>query len=270
MAFICIYILTKVTTGSLSALALAFAGIPCLLLVVVSFVMFSGEKYSCVAPSMKNVRISLTRSILGLGGQFFVIMISMLFIFQFINIILSRVEGPEAVAQYNIAYKYFNVLNMTFIIILSPFWSAFTDAYVKKDYDWMKSVLRKLEYIWLLCIPVLILMVSCSDILYQWWIGDSISIPFSLSVYMAVYVLFQTGGNVYMYLINGTGKVRLQLIIYLLFAIIAIPLMTFCCTQYGVNGIIIVPVIVFSLQASIGRIQILRIINGTAKGIWMR
>lgn len=270
MAFICIYILTKVTTGSLSALALAFAGIPCLLLVVVSFVMFSGEKYSCVAPSMKNVRFSLTKNILGLGGQFFVIMISMLFIFQFINIILSRMEGPEAVAQYNIAYKYFNVLNMTFIIILSPFWSAFTDAYVKKDYDWMKSVLRKLEYIWLLCIPVLILMVSCSDILYQWWIGDSISIPFFLSVCMAVYVLFQTGGNVYMYLINGTGKVRLQLIIYLLFAIIAIPLMTFCCTQYGVNGIIIVPVIVFSLQASIGRIQILRIINGKAKGIWMR
>lgn len=59
-------------------------------------------------------------------------MISMLFIFQFINIILSRVEGPEAVTQYNIAYKYFNVLNMVFVIVLTPFGSAFTDAYVKK------------------------------------------------------------------------------------------------------------------------------------------
>lgn len=270
LAFISIYILTKVTVGDLTTLAVAFTGIPCLLLMIVSFIMFHGNKYKSVAPAVRCICFSLTKDILGLGGQFFVIMLSMLFVFQFINIILSRVEGPEVVAQYNIAYKYFNILNMTFIIILSPFWSAFTDAYVKKDYDWMKSVLRKLEYMWLLCIPVLVLMVLCSDILYRWWIGDSISIPFSLSVCMAVYVLCQTGGNMYMYLINGTGKVRLQLIVYLLFAIIAIPLMTVCCRQYGVKGIIIVPVIVFSLQAIIGRMQILKIINGTAKGVWMK
>ena len=93
------------------------------------------RKYRSIAPSIHCVRISLTKNILGLGGQFFVIMISMLFIFQFINIILSRVEGPDAVTQYNIAYKYFNVLNRVATIILTPFWSAFTDAYVKKDYE---------------------------------------------------------------------------------------------------------------------------------------
>ena len=61
-------------------------------------------------------------------------MLSILFIFQFTNIIITRIEGPDVVTQYNIAYKYFNVLNMFALIILSPFWSAFTDAYVKKDF----------------------------------------------------------------------------------------------------------------------------------------
>ena len=163
LAFVCIYILTKNTTGSLSALALAFSGIPCLLLLVVSILMFYGKRYKIVAPSLHYIRFSLTKKILGLGGQFFVIMISMLFIFQFINIILSRVEGPEAVTQYNIAYKYFNVLNMVFVIVLTPFWSAFTDAYVKKDYNWMSGIVKKLEFLWLLCIPILILMVLCSN-----------------------------------------------------------------------------------------------------------
>lgn len=55
-------------------------------------------------------------------------MVSMLFVFQFVNIILSRLQGPEAVTQYNITYKYFNVLNMIVNIVLNPFWSAFTDA----------------------------------------------------------------------------------------------------------------------------------------------
>lgn len=70
---------------------------------------------------MRSFRISLIKNILGLGGQFFIIMLSMLFIFQFINIILSRIEGPEIVTQYNIAYKYFNILNMGVTIILTPF-----------------------------------------------------------------------------------------------------------------------------------------------------
>jgi hypothetical protein len=39
------------------------------------------------------------RSVVGLGGQFFVVMFSMLFIFQLTNIILSRVQGPEAVTK---------------------------------------------------------------------------------------------------------------------------------------------------------------------------
>lgn len=77
--------------------------------------------------------------------------------------------------------------------------------------------MKKLEWVWFLCIPVLFLMLLCSDILYQWWIGDSVSVPFSLSVTMAVYVLFQTGGGIYMTLINGMSKVRLQLIIYFMF-----------------------------------------------------
>lgn len=270
LAFLCIYILTKTTSGNLIALAVAFSGIPCFLLVLVSLIVFHSKTYREVAPSIKNIRFSLTKKILGLGGQFFIIMISMLFIFQLINIILSRMEGPEAVTQYNIAYKYFNVLNMCFVIILTPFWSAFTDAYVKKDYDWMRSIIRKLERLWILCIPVLILMVICSRHIYQWWIGDSVSIPFSLSVSMALYVLVQTGGGVYMYPINGTGKIRLQLIIYLLSATIAVPVMPLFCRQYGMNGILIVPIVVLGIQTLVERKQILKIVNGTAKGIWLK
>ena len=76
---------------------------------------------------------------------------------------------------------------------------------------------------------------------------------------MALYVLFQTMGNVYMYLINGTSRVRLQLIVYLLIAIIAVPLMTLFCRLYGVEGILIV-----------GKIQITKILKNTAKGIWLK
>ena len=270
LAFFCIYILTKTTNGSLTYLAFAFTGIPCVLLIVISVIVFSISMYKKVAPSFRFIRISLIREILGLGGQFFIIMISMLFIFQFVNIILSRIEGPEVVTQYNIAYKYFNVLYMVAIIILSPFWSAFTEAYVKKDFLWMKAMVHKLELMWLLCIPVLIIMLFLSDKLYKWWINDSVQIPFTLSVCVALYVLFQICGGIYMYMINGTSKVRMQLCVYVIFALMSIPLMNILCEEYGVEGILIIPTIVFAIQALIGKIQIQMIVNSKDKGIWSK
>ena len=229
LAFIAIYILTKTTMGSLVALAFVFSGIPCFLLILLSVVLFYTKKYKDIAPSIKSIRFSLTKNILGLGGQFFVITISALFIFQFINILISRIKGPEAVTQYNIAYKYFNVIGMVVVVVLTPFWSAFTNAYVQKDFVWMRNIVIKLERMWLLTIPVLIIMVSCADFLYKWWVGEKVQISLSLSISMAVYVWFQIGGNVYMYLINGTSKVRLQLMVYLIFAVVSIPVINICC-----------------------------------------
>lgn len=195
LAFIAIYILTKTTMGSLVALAFVFSGIPCFLLILLSVVLFYTKKYKDIAPSIKSIRFSLTKNILGLGGQFFVITISALFIFQFINILISRIKGPEAVTQYNIAYKYFNVIGMVVVVVLTPFWSAFTNAYVQKDFVWMRNIVIKLERMWLLTIPVLIIMVSCADFLYKWWVGEKVQISLSLSISMAVYVWFQIGGN---------------------------------------------------------------------------
>lgn len=270
LAFICIYISTKIIPGSLDILAFAFSGIPCFLLTIVSIIMFKCGKYREVSPNLRFIRFCLTKRILGLGWQFFAIMFSMLFIFQFINIIISRILGPGAVTQYNIAYKYFNILNMIATIVLTPFWSAFTDAYVKKDFEWMRNMVKKLERMWLLCIPVLVVMILCSAPLYKYLVGGSISIPFSLSISMAFFMLFQTIGNVYMYLINGTSKVRLQLILYLSIAVIAIPIMQLTCQLYGVEGVLLVPTITFGLQALVGKIQISKIIKNTAKGIWLK
>jgi len=269
-ALICIYILTKTTVGSLTSLAIAFAGIPCLLLILVSVAVFRWSDYREIAPSFRSVRFTLSKSIIGLGGQFFVIMMSMLFIYQSINIILSRIEGPYAVTQYNIAYKYFSVLYMVAVIVLTPFWSATTDAYVRKDYDWMRRMVGKLERLWLLSMPILMVMFLCSGIAYEWWIGDSVKIPVSLSVSMAVFTWAQLGGNVYMYLINGTSKVRMQMIIYSTFAVVAIPLMIYGCRYYGIGGVLLVPTFTCFIQAIFGKIQFTKIINGTAKGIWMK
>ena len=193
----------------------------------------------------------------------------MLFIYQCLSFIILRVLGAEAVTQYNVANRIFTIVYMACSIIIVPFWSAFTDAYVKQDYVWMRAMVSKLEKVWLFgCIPLLALLLVFSDFIYDVWIGDSVVVPFPLSVSMALYVMFQTVANIYMYLINGTSKVRVQLIVYVSFALISIPMIVFSCQSFGIAGAVIVPALAYVIQAIVGKVQITKIVNGRATGIW--
>ena len=194
----------------------------------------------------------------------------MIFIFQIINIIISREIGPDAVTESNIAYKYFALLYTIFIIILTPFWSAFTDAYNRNDYSWMTRTMKALEYMWIGFAIIGVLMLIFARYVYIVWVGTNVDISPKLSLFVYIYVMILNLGNLYMYLINGIGTVRIQLIIYLSFAIVSWPLMTLACRLWGVEGIVIVPTIVLVFQTVFGKIQLRKLLNKSAKGLWLK
>ncbi len=268
IAIILIFALTRsAAPGSLVTLSLIYSGAPVAMLLLATAVMFA-TSYRAYAPSISAIRPRLIKSILGIGGQFFIITTSMLFIFQLMNVIISRNIGPDAVTEYNIAYKYLNSVYMIAVLILNPFWSAFTDAYTRGNLEWMRRMLRRLEMLWLVAIPLVGILLLAAPWFYSIWIGRSVTVSPSISVSVAVYTLLLMLANIYMYLINGTGKVRIQLIIYLTFAIISYPIMNFSCARWGIPGLLIVPATVYLCQALLGRIQLHRLINNTATGLW--
>ena len=270
MSLIAILILTYTTEGSLELLAIAFSGIPCLLTIIVSIMMFSRGRYKRYAPSFKLIDFSLTRSIVGMGGQFFLIMMCTLLIFQFTNIIISRELGSESVTLYNVTYKLFSVVEMVAMIVLAPIWSAYTDAYTRKDFAWMKRSAAKLERLGLLSFPALVVLTIISPFIFDLWLGDEVETSIYVSAAFAFYIFCKIMGAVYMHQINGTGKVRIQLITYLIIAIFAIPIMIYSCRRWGIIGIVIVPSLAFFIQFIISRIQLNKIINQKANGLWNR
>lgn len=268
LSLIAIIILTYTTKGSLEYLAIAFSGIPCLFTIIMSIIVFSTEKYKKYAPSFKQIDLSLTKDIIGMGGQFFLIMMCMLLIFQFTNIIISRELGPESVTLYNVTYKIFSIVEMVAMIMLTPIWSAYTDAYTRKDFDWMKRSAAKLEKMGLISFPTLVLLTIISPFLFNIWLGKKVESSIYVSMAVAFYTFCKIMGNIYMYQLNGTGKVRIQLITYAVIAIFAIPAMIYSSRQWGIVGIVIVPTFAFIMQFIICRIQLNKIIHQTATGIW--
>lgn len=263
-----IYVMTLTTKGTLLGLAFANSGVPLLFIVLASFIVFSQNRYRKYIPRFRNINFALSKNIIGLGVQFFLINIASLFIFQMINVVISRELGPDMVSQYGVAYRYFFVVNQFFMVIVIPYWPAFTDAYAKGDYIWMKNLSKKLEKVFLLFIPILVVLLILAPVAYHYWIGDKLTVPFEVSLMTFFYVLSRMSGDMYNYLLNGIGKVRLQTILYALFAVIAIPAMTFFGKQFGLIGILAIPTFTMLTQALVGRIQIRKLLEKKASGIW--
>lgn len=268
-ALIAIYVISiNNSEGEIVYLALGLTGTPCLITLVVSIIVYYRTRYREVAPSLKYVNIGLSKNILGLGWNFFVIMLTNIIIFQSLNLLISNLIGSEAVTQYNVTYKYFNVMSMLFVIILSPYWTAFTDAYTSKDVNWMKTSTAKLEKLWLTCLPIIILMIICANWILRLWLQKDLEIPFSIIFSTALFALMQTFGWLYMYLISGIGKVRIQMVIYGSFTLISIPSMIFLGRYGGLEYMLLFLSIIYLIQGIIGKIQLTKLINNTANGIW--
>lgn len=258
--------------GSKSLLLIAIANTFAPLLVyVLSFPITFGKCYKHLRPSYRLIDRSMIFSLFNMGMMFFLLQISAVVLFMTTNILISRYYSPEMVTPYQIAYRYFSVIQMLFFIICVPYWSATTDAYNKRDFEWIKSSGRTLNRIIVGILAVALLMIIVSQPVYHLWVGRETVIPSDLTIWVAIYVIILTLSMRYSYILNGFGTLRLQLITTVTAAICYIPLAMFFCAQgSNVRSLLVVMCAVNLPGLVINAIQYYKIVNGTAKGIWKK
>ena len=222
-----------------------------------------------IAPSLKYVELKSVSGILSLGMKFFVIQMITIVLFQANSIIIARVVNPEAVVEYNLAFKYVSLLTMIFTIIITPVWSATTDAYIRKDFTWIKNTISFSQKVCFVSILIGIVMLFISKFIYGIWLGkDAIDISYSTTGLILLYISFEMLYKVYGTIINGTGKVFAQMILTGIIAIVYIPLALFLGSSWGLSGVLIANVIVFCVNYIWAKMQCNKLINQTATGIW--
>jgi O-antigen/teichoic acid export membrane protein len=264
-----IFILTKTTSGNLVYLGTAFSVAPVVVLIASSIWYYTHE-YRIYAPSIKFVKLSFAHNLISLGLKFFIIQIAVVVLYQTSNIIIAQLFGPAQVTPYNIAYKYFGIIPMVFGIILVPFWSAFTEAWSKKDTVWIENTMKKLKLIWALVFAISVVMLIFSNFIFRIWVGKEIVVPISLSAVMAIYVILNAWNAIYSNFLNGVGKIKLQLYISLLGSLINIPLGIFLGKSLGIYGVVLSITIISLIPAVLLPIQYNKIINNNAQGMWVK
>lgn len=259
--------MTMFVKPSLLNLAFAYSLMP-IVIVAVSSIIYYRTSMRKIAPSISFVNVKYIKDLWSLGLKFFIIQIQQIILYQTTNLLISHLDGPEKVTLYNIAYKILNVVVMVYIIILNPLWPAYTDAYAKKDFNWMVSIYRKMIRIFLLFGVAIIIITVMSPLLYKIWVGNKVSIPFVLTVVLAVYTLIHCWNTLQVMLINGIGAVKLQSYIIVVGLFMHVPFSLFLGQYIGMYGVIVSMCIINLIYMSFFTVQIHKLLNQKATGIW--
>ncbi|MBK6285962.1 MAG: oligosaccharide flippase family protein [Draconibacterium sp.] len=269
VSFLIVLILTRVTLkGDLILLGTIISAIPVVLFLVVSITSFN-SRYKQLKPSIKEIDLKVSNGLVNFGAKFFVLQISYLIAYTTSNILITQFYGPAEVTIYNIAYKYFYIPVMVYSIILSPIWSAVTDAYIKSDYVWLKKTLKHLNLLSLLFVFGIVFMIIISNWVYKIWVGGDIVIPFSLSLALGLYSITVVIISPFSAYINGLGKLDLTIFLTL-FGVPVYLGLAFVFSRWFDNSTgIVLAVLSGQIIGLIAEpLQIHKLLYQKAKGIW--
>jgi O-antigen/teichoic acid export membrane protein len=170
-------------------------------------------------PNFSNHK-TYTKELLNISLGFFILQLSSIILFSSDNIILSKLLGPEEVAEYSIAYKLFFLVITSFSIILIQVWNSTTDALAKKDFDWIKRTVKKLH---LILIPIFlgtILISLCLNYIVKIWIGETFNYSWQFRFIFSLYTLVHCSSAIFTNILNGAGRLKIQTIACVISSII--------------------------------------------------
>lgn len=206
---------------------------------IFTFLFFKKNKH--LKPTIASFSKEKVKDLMGLSLAFFGIQLCMIVVFTTDNLIISNLLGPSEVTNYDVVYKLFQVIITISVIAQDPFWALYTDAFQKKDFNWIKKTIIRLNKIFILFIIIVFLLFLASETIIKFWVQRDLSISRSLLLFIAIFVLVRVYGTIYMTFLNSIGKVKLQLWLYVFGAIINIPLSIYFVKQcsLGSSGVIL-------------------------------
>jgi len=223
-----------------------------------------------IVPKFKYFSQTELKNLVSLGLKFFILQLCTLVLFSSDNFIINHYLGAKEVVKYKIAYKYFGLISSLQIAVLTPFWSASTKAYKNQENNWIKKQLRKLNIFSFILIMVLFIMFFLAPYFFDFWTNSKVEVPSRMSILMillyAILILFTP----YNYFINGTGKLQIHLIGFIVSALLNI-LLSILFVKYftmGVEGVITATIISILPYIIIFPLQTKKLLNGTAVGAW--
>jgi O-antigen/teichoic acid export membrane protein len=249
------YILSRYTHGSIIFLAGIYGLSMTLSNVAISAVFY--RKNTVLMPKFSFYKITRVRPLLSLGFKFFILQIAVIILFTTDKIIITQLLGPTYVTEYDVIFKLFSIITVIHSVIIAPLWVAYSDAYHRSDFIWMRSMmLNQIKFFALLTLLTVFLAITAPFIL-SIWIGVEFKVSMQLIIASAFFVLFLSWNNIFAYFLNGINQLNIQLTTSIIAMGINIPLSIYFIRSQsmGSEGVMLATIISLCMFAILGPLQ---------------
>lgn len=164
------------------------------------------------------------RDLISLGARFFVIQAAMLVLFSTDRVIIVQLLGPQQVPQYDVAFKLFSLFTIIHLMFAGPLLAAYTEAYHRSEHGWISRTIRGQVKIVLLLAAASGLLVFLAEPIVQIWTGGSVTLDPGLAIIMWFFAVLTMWNNVFGAVLNGIGRLRIQIFATVIGAVFNIPL----------------------------------------------
>ncbi len=245
-----------ISLGALLIAARAQAGIPTLLTATLgvqslSILLLFGLLLRRGLFSLREIRKAVEQETSGLfriGGLFFVIQIGTMIGWGADSLIISSALGPAQVAVYIVAQRLFQFVSQPLAVVNTPLWGAYADAHAKGDGAFIRRTLKAsiLLTFGASLLGVMILFAN-SGWLINYWTHSNLEVSTLLLGMVALWTVLECCGVAFAMFLNGVQVIRQQVIVVVVFCILALPLKIIGIEQIGLIAIPLVTAVIYAM-----------------------
>ena len=203
------------------------------------FIILKRKNMFCYRKCKKEYDV-IKKSIINIGLQFFCLQLCAVILYSTDNVIINYLISSEMVTKYSVITSVYDMGSSLFAILLIPFWSAVTFHVAKNEFKWVENTLYKLLIIWGFYLLGVILVSIMFNRVVQLWLGDNAYFyETSLILTFAIYCGITCFSSIFVNMLNGLGKIKLQLGLAIIESLINIPLSVILAQKYelGILGV---------------------------------
>ncbi len=150
------------------------------------------------------------------------------------NYLVGKAAGMDAVTPYALQYKIAGMISTVTLMLSTPMWTANGEALSRGDYDWVKKATRKVVWISLLfsasaSVGCLLFAKPVLDILS----GGAVAVSYGTLLGMCLMQVLLSFTSPFFMVLNGAKIIRFQVVMYLVFAAVSLPLKSFLRKCWG-------------------------------------
>ncbi|MBC6961618.1 hypothetical protein FBR02_10665 [Anaerolineae bacterium CFX9] len=224
--------------SSLSGLVIALTGVP-VLTTVLSGVYLFVFKRPWLKPTVNGYERELAQKLIRIGFLYFVLQVAGTLASSVDTFVIARVISADAVTAYSIPAQLFRIVNAFVGVMMLSLWPAFSDAFARKDTDWIETTFRRtfvLLFFGNLIVASAIVIFGNSFI--NLWLGYEFAVSSHLLVALSIWSVVMNLCVLCSVLFNAANVIGFQIACAVTMAISNVLFSIFLTSQIGISGVV--------------------------------